>query len=57
MTPATLSVAAGGLHQASGEGDTGAGAGLHGPRRGLLVCQLPAADAGRAAHVEEEQTH
>jgi len=50
-------VAAGGLHQASGQGDAGAGAGLHRPYRGLRVCQLAAAAVGNTADVEEEQTH
>lgn len=50
-------MAAGGLHQASGQGDAGSGAGLHGPHRGLRVCQPAAAAAGNAAHVEEEQAH
>lgn len=50
-------MAAGGLHQASGQGDAGSGAGLHGPHRGLRVRQPAAAAAGNAAHVEEEQAH
>lgn len=50
-------MAAGRLHQTFGQGDVGAGAGLHGPRGGLRVRQ-PAADAaGNAAVVEEEQAH
>lgn len=57
VTPSPLSVAPGGHHQASGQGDAGPGAGLHRPHRGLRVCQLAAAAAGNAAHVEEEQTH
>lgn len=56
-TPSLLSVAPGGLHQASGQGDAGTGAGLHRPHRGLRVCQPAAAAAGNAAHVEKEQTH
>lgn len=56
-TPSLSSVAPGGLHHASGQGDAGPGAGLHGPHCGLRVCQSAANAAGNAAHVEEEQTH
>lgn len=56
-TPHFFSVAAGGLHPATGQGDPGSGAGLHGPHRGLRVRQPAVAAAGNAAHVEEEQTH
>lgn len=55
--PSLLSVAAGRLNQAPGQGDAGSGAGLHRPDRGLRVRQPAAAAAGNAAHVEEEQTH
>lgn len=55
--PSLLSVAPGGLHQASGQGDAGTGAGLHRAHRGLRLCQPAAAPAGNAAHVEKEQTH
>lgn len=55
--PSHCSVAPGRLHQASGQGDAGSGAGLYRPHRGLRLCQPAAAAAGNAADVEEEQTH
>lgn len=50
-------MAAGRLHPAPGQGDAGSGAGLHGPHRGLRVCQPAVVAAGNAAHVAEEQAH
>lgn len=55
--PSLLSVAAGRLHPAPGQGDAGSGAGLHSPHRGLRVRQPAVVAAGNAAHVEEEQAY
>lgn len=50
-------MATGRLHQDSGQGDAGTGAGLHRPDCGLHFLQLVVASAGNGADVEEEQAH